>query len=93
MGQIERNIAARLTDAGYTVHVNGWPDLLVERDGKLVAYEVKAPGDTLRPHQERVHEALRAAGITVEVIDDQANLWLGPSPYKRRVRPYLRRAA
>ena len=76
MARHERALAQRFSDAGYAVLLNGWPDLLVERDGRIVAYEVKGPGDTLRPNQERMHAALRRAGIVVETIDENAAPWL-----------------
>jgi hypothetical protein len=79
MSEHEHRLAHRLRAAGYEVLVNGWPDLLVQKDGKTFAYEVKAKGDNVRPHQKAMHDALRAAGIEVEIVDEHANLWLGKS--------------
>lgn len=80
MNATDRAVAARFHKAGYEVLSSGWPGLLVVKDGRIVAYEVKGPGDDLRPNQRRLHEVLSQAGITVEVIDEEANLFLKKKP-------------
>ena len=37
--------------------------------GATVFVELKAPGEGLEPHQEDEHDLLRAAGVSVTVID------------------------
>ena len=47
----------------------GWPDLVVvcKDTGRLVkAVEGKDVGDYLRDHQQKLHGALRSAGVRVE---------------------------
>jgi hypothetical protein len=50
----------------------GLPDLLVFHAGKgcFWFHEVKAPGGTLRPAQQRFRETAEACGLTVLVGDD-----------------------
>ena len=56
---------------GYRVLKNGWPDFLAYReiDGKLevVAVEVKAGTDTVKPEQRENHKILHQLGIPVDV--------------------------
>ena len=37
----------------------GWPDLLVKKDNRLFAVEVKKGSDTLKPNQRNVLDALK----------------------------------
>lgn len=68
---------------GWVVHRNGWPDFLLERNGKIVAVEIKRPTTAIptrtgRPQvgraskptreQRRIHRLLRQHGIPVLVI-------------------------
>ena len=69
----------RLRQAGRKVQPSGWPDFLCERklpDGstEFVFVEVKVKGDTVKPNQEAMHEALRRAGLKVRVIDPYSEL-------------------
>lgn len=65
----EAAVRDRLIAEGFEVHRNGWPDFLaVHTDGRVKAVEVKAATDIIPAHQVRIHEALRAAGIEVEVV-------------------------
>ena len=50
---------------------DGMPDRLVLLpEGKMAFVEVKAPGRTPRPLQEKRHAQLRALGFPVYVLDD-----------------------
>lgn len=48
---------------------SGWPDFAVFSGDRLVAcVEVKSRRDRARPDQERIHQALRFAGVDVRVV-------------------------
>ena len=65
----------------------GWPDLLVVApDGVTTAVELKDFGDRVRPNQAAMHEALRAAGVRVEVIDFGKYRRLVNAPYVLPIR-------
>jgi hypothetical protein len=59
-----------LTDNGYRVLRNGWPDLLVvpPDGGPSFAVELKSGTDAVQPHQKKMHAVLEAAGIKVIVV-------------------------
>ena len=65
----ETALSNLLTDNGYRVLRNGWPDLLVvPPDGSPgFAVELKSGRDKVRPHQKEMHDALEAAGVRVVV--------------------------
>lgn len=46
---------------------SGWPDFLVEHDGRVYAIEVKAPSDDLSDRQREMFEALERVGIKTYV--------------------------
>ncbi|MCA2958906.1 MAG: VRR-NUC domain-containing protein [Silvanigrellales bacterium] len=47
---------------------SGFPDLMVLRGNSVEFWEVKGPGDELRPHQKSWLAAFRAAGLHVGVL-------------------------
>lgn len=74
--QVERDVVRRVKEAGGIAYKlispqrNGVPDrLVILPGGRLYFVETKAPGERLRPEQQREHAALRALGATVLVID------------------------
>lgn len=72
MTPAEKQVIDRLKAAEYTVINKGWPDLLAERNGEVIAIEVKGPHDEIKPHQRECHRMLKQAGInvTVEYVTD-----------------------
>lgn len=72
---VQRAITAEATKQGYYVvkiiqcNKNGFPDLLLFKDGGVIAIEVKAPGKKARPLQIYRHKELTQYGIKVHVID------------------------
>lgn len=52
---------------GFRVYKQGWPDFLIEKDGKYMGVEVKEGGG-LGEHQWLMHQALERAGLKVVVI-------------------------
>lgn len=53
---------------GWTVHRNGWPDFLAEKDGKFRLVEVKRKPDRLSGNQKNMCKALfRLTGLKLEV--------------------------
>lgn len=70
----ERKIIKKYQNKGYEVLTKGWPDLLLHKDGKVLAIEVKRKQNKktkkmgLSDHQKRNHEILKIAGIKVRVI-------------------------
>jgi hypothetical protein len=73
----ETHLREQLEAEGCTVHTKGWPDfLVVYPNGCIKAIEVKSTSDVVRPHQQAIHKALRAAGVEVEVI------YFDPEPEK-----------
>ena len=53
---------------------NHGPDDLILLPGRSFYVEAKRPGEKPRPGQEREHERLRAAGITVHVVSTFAEI-------------------
>lgn len=49
--------------------MNGFPDLMVMKDGIVFFIETKSEGKTAKPLQQYVHEKLREENFTVHVID------------------------
>lgn len=47
---------------------SGFPDLLLMRDNGISFWEVKGPGDELRPHQKSWLATMHAAGLQVGVV-------------------------
>jgi hypothetical protein len=82
---IEKHLVKRVKELGGEVRKVSWigrrgaPDRLVmlPRSGSAIWnnwtctiwVELKAPGETPEPHQEREHQRMRAMGQRVEVID------------------------
>lgn len=54
-------------DLGFRVYKQGWPDCLIEKDGKYAAVEVKEMSN-LTERQKLMHQALERAGLRVLVI-------------------------
>jgi hypothetical protein len=68
----ELALSKLLTDNGYRVLHNGWPDFYaVPRDGGPgFAVELKSSHGKLGEHQKELHEALAAAGVRVVVAKE-----------------------
>lgn len=81
--QCELQFVQKAITRGKQVRVlrSGWPDFLVEEEGKFYAVEVKAPGDVIRPSQRRMFTTLEAMGVSVFV-------WSPKSP--DRLQPWRR---
>jgi len=58
---------------GFRVYGAGWPDFLIEKNGKYVGVEVKERTG-LAPHQELMHEALKRAGLKVIIVKPDTDL-------------------
>ena len=58
---------------GFRVYKQGWPDFLIEKNGKYVAVEVKERSG-LAPRQQLMHEALKRAGLKVIVVTPDTDL-------------------
>lgn len=68
--ELQRQVAALLRMHGIeaniarmdrrTTNVVGWPDATFAAHGKAVAFEMKRPGESLRPEQEQVRAKLVA---------------------------------
>lgn len=58
---------------GFRVYNQGWPDCLIEKDGKYVSVEIKE-GSTLKEHQTLMYQALEKAGLKVIVISPDTDL-------------------
>lgn len=63
MNKFEREVANKLESEGWTVLNSGWPDFLaIKKNAKgkweLKAVEVKSRGDSLRPNQCEMLDAL-----------------------------------
>lgn len=48
---------------GWTVRKRGWPDFLIEQEGRLYAVEVKRDAPVLKREQAEVMELLERAGV------------------------------
>jgi hypothetical protein len=63
----------------------GVPDVIVVKDGRTYALEIKSPGGRLTAAQNDAHAALRAAGVTVVTcfsLDDSCAVGaLGPAAW------------
>ena len=79
MGKLESTIQAsiikRYESNGYMVvkiglcNKQGFPDLMVLKDGKVSFVEVKRPGQKPRPLQEFRHRELIEQGFDVLILD------------------------
>jgi len=49
---------------------NGWPDLQLMKDGKMLFIEVKQPGKHLRPLQEHRKKEIEKMGFKYHVLRD-----------------------
>lgn len=49
--------------------VNGWPDTIAIKDGRLIMIEHKAKNKKLKPLQVYVHEQLMHHGMEVYTVD------------------------
>lgn len=63
----ERQFLQKAVGKSARVLRNGWPDFLVQRDGKTIAVEVKRGADDLSDTQIRMFDALGLVGIPVYV--------------------------
>lgn len=69
--EIQRRIIQRYESAGWLVvkiglcNKNGFPDLMMLKDGKAMFVEVKRPGERPRPLQIYRQEELKAKGFEV----------------------------
>lgn len=57
--------ACRTKRPGASVTRHGWPDFLIEHEGKIFGVEVKDNTDDMRPGQRRMFAMLERAGIRV----------------------------
>jgi len=79
---LQRQIISEAEKMGYYVvkilqcNKNGFPDLLLLKDGKAMCIEVKSQGKKARPLQIYRHNELAKYGITTHVIDNINNLTL-----------------
>lgn len=55
---------------GGPMQQSGLPDLLMFKDGRTLAIEVKAPGGQATPLQEHRIDQLHKHGIVAEVVDN-----------------------
>ena len=73
---IQRKIIKRYEAEGYLVvklsltNKNGFPDLMMLKDGKALFVEVKRPGQKPRPLQEYRLKELRDAGFDAIVLTE-----------------------
>lgn len=73
--EIQRRIIKRFQEQGYMVvkiiqcTANGFPDLMLLKDGIARFIEVKRPGEQPRPLQVYRIQQLRQLGFRVEVMD------------------------
>lgn len=73
---IQRKIIKRYEQDGYIVvkislcNLNGFPDLMLLKDGKVIFVEVKRLGQKPRPLQEYRIQELRKAGFQVFVLTE-----------------------
>lgn len=63
-------------DLGFRVYRQGWPDCLIEKDGKYVAVEVKE-GSGLTERQSLMHQVLERAGLRVLMVTPETMHLLG----------------
>lgn len=73
---IQADIIKRYQAQGYIVvkislcNLNGFPDLMLLKDGKASFIEVKRPNEKPRPLQEYRHRQLREAGFQCDVMTE-----------------------
>ncbi len=74
--QIQKRIIDRYKKQGYIVvklsltNLNGFPDLMLLKNGKATFVEVKRPGQKPRPLQEYRLQELRDAGFDALVLTE-----------------------
>lgn len=73
---VQRGIKTAAERAGWWVlklnlfGIRGIPDLLCVREGAYLWIEVKRPGETVRPLQEKMHKIMRRYGMVIFVFDN-----------------------
>lgn len=73
---VQAKIIKRYEDEGYLVvkltltNKNGFPDLMLLKDGKAIFIEVKRKGEHPRPLQVYRHEELKRFGFDVSVLSE-----------------------
>lgn len=70
----EQRFADWAESQGWDVTKRGWPDFICRRDGAIMAVEVKAGKDDIRPEQIDLLDNLSAAGIPTYVYHDGMGL-------------------
>lgn len=70
----EQRFADWAESQGWDVTKRGWPDFICRRDGAIMAVEVKAGLDVIRPEQIDVLDDLSANGIPTYVYHDGMGL-------------------
>jgi DNA-directed RNA polymerase subunit RPC12/RpoP len=60
-------------ELGFRVYKQGFPDFLIERNGRYVAVEIKERS-MLEPRQRLMHEALKSAGLKVITVTPDTDL-------------------
>jgi len=77
MVKIEKDIKKGLEERGYKVLKNGWPDFLIQDpSGQAFFIEAKADGDTLKPNQAEMLQALASLKLNVLIVSEKR-------PYKK----------
>jgi hypothetical protein len=61
----ELRFVLQAEEKGAKVFRAGWPDFLIEQDGKATLVEVKTNSDMIRPNQARMFAALERLGLKV----------------------------
>lgn len=73
--EVEAHLVKRVKELGGECRKVGWvgrhgaPDRFVMLPRGCLWVELKAPGERVKPHQQREHDRLRKMGQRVEVLD------------------------
>lgn len=72
----EEKIAKILRKRGFKIFHIGWPDFLCinKKTNRCFALEVKKGTDRIKPHQQKMHDALNDCGLPVYVTYGRENL-------------------
>ena len=64
-GLSEKIFDEKAKENGYIIYKHGFPDRVIEKDGKIVFVEVKHPKSHLSNNQKEMHNLLRRLGLNV----------------------------
>ena len=90
MNQLEKKFGNEALKNGFNLFKDGWPDFLLEKDGRVILVGVKKGGQRLTEKQAGVKEILEQVGLPYFISIDGDWPIGNAQGYNYREPPYLR---